>query len=775
MRDALKTNRAAALTALHGLGGIGKTQLAMEYAHRHASEYDIVWWMHSENPATLAADFARLAQSLNLVEKDAQDQRIVIEAVKRALQQSAPYLLIFDNATSQDEVYPFLPEGGHILITSRQTAWRGIANPLAVTKLPRAEAVAFLLKRTRGQTSKVSQTLEVYGDADKLADALGDLPLALEQAGAYCDACGASLAEYLALFAARRLELLKDFKPLDYPDTVLTTWNLAFEQIARDANAASLLNLCAFFAPDDIPRDLLVGPSTSLRSAQDVPSTSLRSAQDAPPLPKDDLEFNAALIALRRYSFIRSDNSLTLSVHRLVQAVTRDRMSDDDRKRFAASATRIVDAAFPSGNFQDDPATWDTCARLLPHALAAADYAAALEVAPEATARQFIRVGVYHQVRAQFADAKRLFERAIAIDESAYGENRPEVAIDINNLGSVLQDLGDLNGARECFERALKIDEATFGPNHPDVARDVNNLGAVLQALGDLNGARQCFERALKIDEAAFVPNHPNVAIRVNNLGAVLQDLGDLSGAHECFERALKIWESNLGANHPQVAIGVNNLGLVLKDLGDLNGAREHYERALKIFEATFGANHPNVASSVNNLGRVMQDLGDLNGARECFERALKIWESNLGANHPQVAIGVNNLGEVLRNLGDFDGARHCYERALKIWESNLGANHPQVAIGVNNLGLVLQALGDLNRARECFERALKIWESNLGANHPNVASSVNNLGGVLHALGDLNGAREHFERALKILTQFLPENHPNIKRVRGNLEELGK
>jgi len=249
----------------------------------------------------------------------------------------------------------------------------------------------------------------------------------------------------------------------------------------------------------------------------------------------------------------------------------------------------------------------------------------------------------------------------------------------------------DYTRAKSALERALKINEAAYGPDHPTVAIDVNNLGLVLQALGDLPAAKQAFERALKIDEAAYGPDHPTVAIDVNNLGSVLQDLGDLPAAKQAFERAIAIGEAAYGPNHPKVATFINNLGLVLRALGDLPAAKQAYERALKIDEATYGPDHPTVAIDVNNLGSVLQALGDLPAAKQAFEQALKIDEATYGPDHPTVAIDVNNLGNVQRALGDLSAAKAYYERALMIFRQYLGDEHPNTKVVKNNLIGLLQ------------------------------------------------------------------------------------
>jgi len=715
LRTALTSGQPAALTqAISGLGGVGKTQLALEYAYRHTADYAVVWWVRAEEPAALSAGFAALAGPLDLPEKAAAEQPVVVAAARRWLEHNDGWLLVFDNAPDPAALRDFLPQGGagHVLITSRYPAWRGVASPLSVRVLERAESVAFLLRRT-GQTDQAA--------AGVLAGELGDLPLALEQAGAYMETTGRALADYLSLFRQRQGDLLRRGRPsTDYPATVATTWEISFQQLQQTSPAAAgLLNLCAFLAPDDIPRELLGAGAAHLPE-------SLAAAL-ADPLAGDE-----ALAALRRYSLAEVSGD-ALAVHRLVQAVARDRLAEEARRTWAEAAVRLVAEAFPSG--EQDPSdvrTWPQCSRLLPHALAAAGHAEALQVAAEATGFLLNQAGLYLKGRAQYAAARAALERALAIDEAALGPQHPKVATDVNNLGTVLQDLGDLAGARAAYQRALAIGEAAYGPQHPAVATRVNNLGSVLQALGDLAGARAALERALAIDEAAYGPQHPAVARDVNNLGNVLQDLGDLAGARAALERALAIDEAAYGPQHPAVAIRVNNLGTVLRALGDLAGARAALERALAIDEAALGPEHPTVAIRVNNLGNVLRALGDLAGARAALERALAIDEAALGPQHPTVASIVNNLGDVLRDLGDLAGARAAFQRALAIDEAAYGPGHPAVARDVNNLGAVLQALGDLAGARAAFQRALGIRQRFLGEDHPSTVTVRNHLASLV-------------------------------------------
>ncbi|HXF41286.1 MAG TPA: FxSxx-COOH system tetratricopeptide repeat protein [Blastocatellia bacterium] len=669
IRDTLTSEKAAALTAVHGLGGVGKTQLAAEYAYRHAADYDLVWWIKSEEPATLASDYGLLAAALDLPQKHEREQPVIVAAVRAWLNHNGGWLLVFDNARKAQDVREYLPQNpaGHVLITSRDPIWGNVARPFEVKELRREDSIKFLLERT-GQNDESA--------AGKLAEQLGDLPLALEQAGAYIETNSKPLAEYLSLFERRRAELLRGGQPAGYPDTVATTWQISFREVEEQSPAAAaLLNLCTFLAPDDIPLSILRD------GAKHLPETLAE-------VVADEMLLDDAIAALRRYSLLeRSEDGL--SVHRLVQIVACDRLADDERKKWAEASVRVVNAAFPKES--DDVRTWAVCGRLLAHALAAAGFGESLELAPEATGRLLNQAGLYFRGRAQYAEGKQAHERALRIDEAAYGPDHPDVATDVNNLGLVLQDLGELAQARQCYERALRIDEAAYGPDHPEVATDVNNLGLVLQDLGELAQARQCFERALRIGEASLGADHTTVATYVNNLGEVLRGLGELVEARQCYERALRVDEAAFGPDHPNVARDVNNLGLVLKNLGELEEARRCYERALRIEEAAYGPDHPIVATHVNNLGGVLQALGDLEGARVSFERALRIREAAFGLEHPNVAVSVWWLGTLMEALDDPDGARQCYERALQIFLKFLGSDHP-TTVKVRNFLAALKA-----------------------------------------------------------------------------------
>jgi tetratricopeptide (TPR) repeat protein len=711
-----QTLQAEGLVTLTGLGGVGKTQLALAYLRQHRDEYGLVWWLRAEQPPTLAEDYAALADAKQLTGPSASTADKTAAASRWLQATDQRWLSVFDNATDAETVRPYLPSDtsrGQVIVTSRDQLWPELAT-IEVKKLDPAESLQFLSEHTPSDP----------GTAVALAELLGDLPLALEQARAYLAATRRPAAAYLQdlqrQLATRSGELLGAGTPAHYQATVATTWALSIRQARREApGAGELLTLLAFLAPEAIPRSLPAEhPGTLPRRLRRVAA--------------DPGSYERAVGALARYSLLTLTQD-ALTVHRLVQAVAHQPFSARVARRWAAAAVRLLEAAFPDD--VDDVRNWPACALLLPHALTAAEHAGSLQADVQATAGLLNQVGTYLWWRAEVGQARRLFQRAQAVLEARLGPDHPDVGRSLNNLGNALRGLGDLRAALHAHQRAQAILQARLGPDHPDVGRSLNNLGGVLGGLGELPAALDAHQRARAILDARLGPDHPDAASSLDNLGIVLRRLGELDAARDAHQRALAIREAQLGADHPDVARSLDNLGIVLRRLGNLDAARDAHQHALAIREAQLGADHPHVAHALSSLGSVAYELGELPAARTSYEHALRILEARLGPNHPDVASYQGNLGNVLRGLGDLAAARTAFERARAIFETRLGPDHPDVAQTQESLETVLSELDAPPAVRAPHRRVLPVFEPRIGSGNPLATTIPRNSPAVVPAL----------------------------------------
>jgi tetratricopeptide (TPR) repeat protein len=630
------TSRRVVLT---GLGGVGKTQLAVEYAYRHRFDYDLVWWVRAHEPTSLLGDYAALATQPPLAAelRVAPDgaQETLAPMVRGWLEHQPRWLLLLDNVVDPQSIVDLLPRSanGHVVVTSRAgVGWEQLATPLPVEGLAPTDAAAFLLART-GETGA-----DADAAATTLADSLDGLPLALEQAGAYVAATGTvSLSHYAALFDTRALELLKRGQPLGYQHTVATIWSLALQRLRETEPAAvDLLILASFLAPDDLPLPLLAG------QRQELPGPLASTAAD--PLALAD-----AVAALRRYSLIRvvADG---LYIHRLVQTVVRASLDVEAERTWAATAVRLLRAGFPE---TDEVANWPECERLLPHALAAADHGQRLEVESERWLWLLTESAHYLLLWGQARQALALLEQTRAGYRRLLGDDHPYTLTSMNNLATTRRALGDLDGARQLFEQALAAFRRVLGDDHPDTLNSMSNLAATRQDLGDLQGARKLHEQALAGLRRVLGDDHPYTLNSMNNLAATRRSLGDLDGARQLHEQALTARRRVLGDDHSDTLLSMNNLASILAKLGDLDGARQLFEQALAARRRVLGDDHPDTLTSMNNLATTRRTLGNLDGARQLFEQALAGRRRVLGDDHPDTLTSMRSLAEVSRELDE--------------------------------------------------------------------------------------------------------------------------
>jgi tetratricopeptide (TPR) repeat protein len=642
-----------AITALHGLRGIGKTTLAAAYAERHRSDYRAIWWIRAQTELSIRADLVALGVRLGWTAGDEKEEPALGSVMERLSYEGDGILLIYDNAVDANALKPYLPRGSaaRVLLTSNAHAWRGVAAPVEIRLWPKEIGADYLIARTGRADDRAS--------AETLSQVLGGLPLAHEQAAAYCERLDISLADYRQRFEAAPARLLDDARhaPAEYHDglTVTKTFALAINEAAKLCwTAEPLIVHAALLAPEPIPLFLF----TEGREKFDEPLATA--------LAGDGLD--EAVAALRSFALLvretiadERDASLTtdtIRLHRLVREVAATRLAAAARENAMRVLVEAVTSVYPRYVWRD-PATWPRARRLdgigLPLVAREMDPPKGAEAA---AGKLLDGLAQYrHRALGDYPSARPLKERALAVREKALGLEHPDTATSLNNLANLLRDQGDFATALKLHERAVAIWEKVLGPEHPETAFGYHNFAFSLQAQGDLAGARLLYERALAIREKVLGPDHPDTATSLNNLASLLQAQGDLAAARPLYERALAICEKVLGPEHPNTATSLDNFAHLFQAQGDLAGARPLYERALAIREKVLGPEHPTTNHGRCNLARLLLAIGNSANALALGEAALAAHEKVLGNDHPWTRDAARLTAEALDALGHSDQA----------------------------------------------------------------------------------------------------------------------
>ena len=674
LHELLQQNTATALTqsyALHGLGGIGKTQIALEYMYRYARAYTAIFWVSAETFETLLASFVTLANILDLTEQQEPDQNKIVRAVVRWLSTQKDWLLVCDNVEDIALLQSFLPSShqGSVLLTTRLQAVGTLAQQLSVEPLTREEGLTFLLQRAKLLPPGMVPTHLAPADvsaARTVVEAMDGLPLALDQVGAYIEETQCGLESYLQQYHQRRARLLerRGHSSQDHLSSVYTTLSLSFQQVEQhNPTAVEMLQFCAFPAPEAIPEEVLsVGLSQNGAHPQAFAT--------------DPWLLDECLAVLGTYSLIHRDAATkTLSLHRLVQAVLQDRLSEHERRVWFTRIIAALHRLFPEVEYE----MWQQCGRLVPHVLQCAKHAASWEWASEELATLLIKTGTYLMERAQYQEAEELLKRAVHMREQVLGEEHSEVADPLNTLGRLYNAQGQYREAEGVLQRAVHIREQALGPTHFLVSHPLNNLGVAYNEQGKYQQAEPVLIRALAIREQALGATHPKVALPLDNLGITYYEQLQFDKAEPLFLRALSIHEQAPGGAHPQMAYVLTNLGLMYSEQTKYVEAEAAFTRAIQIREQALGIDHPQVAYPLSFLGKLYSRQGRHQEAEQLLWRALHIKEQALGTKHPDIADSLYLLACFFLRQGDFSQAESYYQQAMDLWAKTQGLAHPLV------------------------------------------------------------------------------------------------
>ncbi|TDC96980.1 FxSxx-COOH system tetratricopeptide repeat protein [Actinomadura sp. 7K507] len=791
IRDELlgATRRIVAPIALHGLGGVGKTQVALEYAHRFKADYDLVWWISAQSTDSIRSALAGLAAQLELRVGDslADAAGAALEALRRG-EPTSRWLLIFDNADDPEELASYLPGGdGHVLITSRDPAWTQLATPLEVDVFTESEAAEHLMRRVQ----EISEE-----NARKIGKALGHLPLAIEQAAAWLASTFMPASEYLDELEHETASTLERSGE-SFPQSVAMTWSVTFRQL-REASpaAARLLELLAFFSSEPIALDLVYSKEAARILARH--DETLR----------DKLVIGKHVREISRFALAKVDQgNKSIQVHPLVQAVIRHGLDPDVAEASRHDVHRILLGARPQHGDTDDPVNWPNLEEILPH------------VKPSAAAqcddedvRQMLTDLVRYQWKRGVFDSAMAAGRELAAEWSGkLGRDHWQWLFLHSQIANVLRSQGRVDEAYELDSDVLRRQQqsAALGPTHPHTLITASNLAADLRAKGRFQEALALDKRTYEQAAEPWGEDHPRTLMVAHNLALDYRLTGDWQSAYRYDKHALEQRRILLGENHPYTLFSESNLARDLRESGHFDAAvdilRDVYRRYLDVIgdqildtlrtgkhlarslrraglreEALVLAEEiyaryqryfpesPETMPADLEVAACMSDTGDLVGGRDRTRAALARYRGVMGDDHPYTAMIENNLGYHLRRTGDLEEACDRTERALSELTRMLGPEHPFVPLAADN---VTNCLGDAGRFAEAEARergAMVMLSRLLGDDHPDTHTCRSNLSITLEGMGRVSEARELRERAaagLLVLAERHP--HPVIAEVR--------
>lgn len=741
--------------ALHGMGGVGKSQIAIEYAYRHSSDYDIVWWIPAEQPAQIRAVFVDLAQRLRL--PTSVEANTAVPAVLEALRLGEPYrnwLLVFDNAESPETVMPFFPRGGtgRILVTSRNGQWVNMARTIEVDVFARAESIELLRRRGPELTSE---------KADQLSEALGDLPLAIEQAAVWLTETGMPAEEYLELFegkreefVSRRAELLELAPPMDYQLPVAAAWNVSLDRL-RDTNpgALQLLQVCSYFAPEPVSRSLfMAGRNAALPGLLGQ-------------VLSDPIRLGQALREVNRYALARIDHRTnSIQLHRLVQAVLIDQMNAEEREAMREAAHQLL-----AGGDPGEPgvtSNWPRYAELLPHIRVSR----AVECDNHWVRNLIVNTVTYLYTWGDHDACLELAQDALQTWRANIGPDDAQTLTVARYCGHVLRALGRYAEASQLDEDSLERRRRTVGDTHEDTLLAARAVAVDMRAAGDFASSvklnKETYEQAVR----AFGERDPQTIAAAIDYGTALRLTGEFTTARDLDAVSLQLSVDVLGEDSLLTMMLVSLLAVDLRECGDYVGACEMQENNSIRFERLAGSETPITLMALRHLGEARRKAGDHEGG---LSACLDAWERNRrrnGDSHLNTQSAAASLVIAQRQADRLDESVELGTSTLDHFERNLGESHPFTYGVMTNLAISLRRSGRTEQAVLLNRRAHDGLTATVGPNHPYTLSVAINLASDLFTLGDPQAAAEADEETLRRGTQELGELHPTTLACALNL-----
>ncbi|MEH2274142.1 MAG: tetratricopeptide repeat protein [Nostoc sp.] len=754
LHQLLQDNKQVAIAAIAGMGGVGKTELALQYTIQQRETYKggLCWLLAKTGDVGIqVVQFARTQLDL----KPPEDFDILAQ-VQYCWRRwcEGDVLLVLDDVSDYEEVKPYLQSLSSrfkVLMTTRQNLGRIAQLSLDVLQPEAAlELLRSLLKET---PERIERELAL---ANQLCEWLGYLPLGVELVGRYlARKQDLSLTEMLRRLENKRLDersLSKSMLEADMTAQrgVLAAFELSWQESEDDDKQLGCL--LSLFAAAPIPWKLVEQclPEEDAEDLEEIRDDSLLNLHLLQRKGEGVYQLHPLLRQFFQYKCIGLEKAekLKRSLCRVVVAVVKDIPQTPTLKQITDVTPAIPHLAEVAKNLiqyvSDDYLIW----------------------AFTSNARFYSGQGLYNQ-------ALPWYEQCLKVTKKRLGEEHPDVAESLNNLATLYDSQGRYSQAEPLYIQALALYRKLLGEEHPDVALSLNNLAYFYNSQGRYSEAEPLYIQALALYRKLLGEEHPDVALSLNNLAFLYESQGRYSQAEPIYMQALALRRKLLGEEHPDVAQSLNNLAGLYDSQGRYSEAEPLYIQALALYRKLLGEEHPDVALSLNNLATLYNSQGRYSQAEPLFIQALALYRKLLGEEHPHVALSLNNLAVLYDSQGRYSEAELLYIQALALRHKLLGEEHPDVALSLNNLAFLYYSQGRYSQAEPLYIQALALYRKLLGEEHPSVARSLNNLAGLYNFQGRYSEAEPIHIQALALRRKLLGEEHPDVAASLNNLAKL--
>jgi hypothetical protein len=746
------TTTAVLPQALHGLGGVGKSQLALEYTYRHREDFDIIWWIPAELTVQTQSSLVELGQRLALGTTTEVNVAVgvVLDGLRGSVRndrQIPPnWLLVFDNADDPAALLPYLPTGGsgRVLVTSRNAQWLNLARPLEVDVFQRAESIALLRRREPHLSTD---------DADHLATSLGDLPLAIEQAAVWRAETGMPADEHLQLLHENQRKMLGLPGPLDYRKSVAAAWSLSLDELeASNPAALRILQLCTFFAPEPVPRSMF---------------GNARGLSVLPGLDQalhDVLTLNEAFRDINRYALARFDHRVnSIQLHRLMQAVLISRMSEDEQWTMRHGAHLLLAANDPGP--PDDPDQWPRYGQLYPHVVASN----AIECQDPAVRGLVLNMAQFLHFWGEVRAALEMSQYIYDAWHAGLGADHVDTLRIGRWLGFMLWVNGKYQRSADFNAALLESHRRTLGEYHEDTLDAMGSVAGDRRAQGDFAGALELSRTICERCVERFGDDDPLTLNAAHNLAVSLRLSGRFAEAKEWDEATYLRKIDLFGRDHSLTLLTQVGLTIDLRELGEYVAASTAHDDIVGRYRLVHGPTHPATLRAILHQAGMRRKVGDLAGATAAADEAYEGMAVRYGQDHPMTIAAELSRSINLRYTGELEAARRLGEEVFERCQHVLGRDHPHTLCTGTEWAVNLRLHGEPGRACEIDRAAFAGLRARLGADHPNTLIAGMNLASDLFELGQDQAAYELDLAITERAQQTLGPNHPVTLAAKSN------